>query len=78
MGSQRLTTTVQVVAADVPTMTEMSDAEYVQYVNNELFIVDHHDVLISGVAGFPCACTRRQLEILIAQLGTLAPLMRDE
>lgn len=63
--------TVEITAADIPTMYKMSAGEYKQYIENELLFVDHHDVLRSQIAQYPLAVTREQLLILIAYLQSL-------
>jgi len=63
--------TVEIEAADIPTMYKMSGGEYKQYIENELLFVDHHDVLRSQIAQYPLAVTREQLLILIAYLQSL-------
>lgn len=63
--------TVEIEAVDIPTMYKMSDAEYEQYVKNELLFVDHHDVLRSKIAQYPLAVTKRQLQIPISHLQIL-------
>lgn len=63
--------TVEIDAADIPTMYKMSAGEYKQYVENELLFVDHHDVLRSQIAQYPLAVTREQLRILISHLQSL-------
>ena len=63
--------TVEIDAADIPSMYKMSKEEYKYYIENELFFVDHHDVLRSAIAQYPIAVTRDQLEILITHLQSL-------
>ncbi|OGS99170.1 MAG: hypothetical protein A3F73_08250 [Gallionellales bacterium RIFCSPLOWO2_12_FULL_59_22] len=63
--------TVEIDAADIPSMYKMSAGEYKQYIENELLFVDHHDVLRSQIAQYPLAVTREQLLILIAHLQSL-------
>jgi hypothetical protein len=63
--------TIEIEAADIPTMYKMSADEYKLYIENELLIVDHHDVLRSQIAQYPLAVTREQLLILITYLQSL-------
>lgn len=63
--------TVEIEAADIPTMYNMSPTEYSQYIANELLFVDHHDVLRSQIAQYPLAVTREQISILITYLQSL-------
>lgn len=62
---------VEIDAADIPSMRQMSDSEYRRYVEQELLLVDHHDVLRSAVAQYPLAVTREQMKILISVLQGL-------
>lgn len=63
--------TIEIEAADIPTMYKMSEAEYENYIANDLLFVDHHDVLRSQIAQYPLAVTKRQLQLLIAHLQSL-------
>lgn len=63
--------TIEIDAVDIPTMYKMSDSEYQQYIEDELFFVDHHDVLRSHIAQYPLAVTRKQLRLLILHLQGL-------
>jgi hypothetical protein len=71
MAHEKLKTTTDVEAFDIPTMLEMSDQEYTEYLHGGLLFVDHHDVLRSGPAEYPLAVTREQLVLLIKHLQTL-------
>lgn len=55
-------------AVDIPTMQSMSAEEYAQYVEYELFFIDHHDVLRSAFGEYPIACTETQIDQLISYL----------
>lgn len=70
--------TIEIEAADIPTMESMSEYGYKQYIENELLFVDHHDVLRSGVAQYPLAVTRAQLRILIKHLQDLQTKVGSE
>jgi hypothetical protein len=63
-------------AIDIPTMRELSIAEYVSYVENDLFRVDHHEVLRAGLGEYPIATTPAQVERLITYLQGVAQQMR--
>lgn len=62
---------IEIDAVDIPTMYEMNIDEYKEYLANELFFVDHHDVLRSAIAQYPLAVTREQLSALIVHLQSL-------
>jgi hypothetical protein len=62
-----------VEAVDIPTMADMSPADYETYLRNGLFFVDHHDVLRSIPAGYPLAVTKQQYTALMAHLKELGP-----
>lgn len=55
-------------AFDIPSMKEMSIEEYQQYLEEELLFVDPHDVLRSGIGGFPLAATPEQAKALMTFL----------
>jgi hypothetical protein len=56
-------------SVDIPTMYEMSDQEYLEFIQNDgLMYVDHHEILRSSVAGYPLATTLEQIDILIKEL----------
>ena len=71
MSDSKLKTTTEVEAVDIPTMLEMSDDEYREYLKGGLLFVDHHDVLRSAPAEYPLAATRKQLHMLIQYLQSL-------
>lgn len=72
MAYSKLKTTTEVEAVDIPTMLEMSESEYREYLDGGLLFVDHHDVLRSAPAEYPLAVTRAQLQMLIQHLQGLA------
>ncbi len=55
-------------AVDIPEMREMPLEEYLEYVKNELFFIDHHDVLRSAMGEYPLAVTKEQMKLLIQHL----------
>ncbi len=65
------TSKTDVTSIDIPTMLELSDDEYREYVRNCLLFVDHHDALRFDPAGCPLAITREQIDILVAELEAL-------
>ena len=61
--------TIEIEATDIPTMRQMSNSEYWDFVKRgELFFIDHHDVVRSTPAEYPLATSRQQLEMLIEAL----------
>lgn len=60
-------TTVEIEAMDIRTMSELDLDSYRSYLD-EMFWVDHHDVLRSQHGGFPVAATASQLDALIDYL----------
>lgn len=66
-------------SVDIPTMSKMSEDEYVDYIKQDnLLYVDHHDVLRSGKTGRPFATTGAQLDLFIEYLQYLRSKMSDE
>jgi hypothetical protein len=60
-------------------MAGMSIQEYEGYLRNELFSVDHHEVLREQPAGgYPIAVTRTQMRALLTYLEEIAPLVGNE
>lgn len=54
---------------DIPTMASLSDESYRSHVMDEqLFWIDHHDILRVKHVGFPLATNKVQLDILIEVL----------
>ena len=73
MSYTTFTTKLDVTAVDIQTMTEMTSAEYEEYLSTGLLAVDHHDILRSEPAGYPLAVNKAQLKALIAYLRKLEP-----
>jgi hypothetical protein len=66
----------EIEAVDIPTMNQMSDDQYRDFIRNDgLMFIDHRDVLRSFVADYPIATTREQLDILIEELQRLRSKM---
>lgn len=64
-------------AIDIPTMRDLTDAEYASYIDGDLFFVDHHDVLRAVLGEYPIATTSAQVEHLITYLQGVAQRMRN-
>lgn len=60
--------TVEIEAADIPAMQEMSAEGYRNYIDSELFFVDHHGVLRSAQGQYPIATSREQYRELLRYL----------
>ena len=67
------TETQEVTSTDINNMSNMTDAEYDEYIRNNLIWVDHHDVLRSTPAGYPLATSKKQFMALMAYLKELEP-----
>lgn len=63
-------------AADIPTMREMPVDGYATYIANDLFFVDHHDVLRAVLGEYPIATSAEQVEELIRYLKGVSTRMR--
>ncbi|RKL21405.1 hypothetical protein BFJ72_g14878 [Fusarium proliferatum] len=55
-------------AIDIPTMHDMPIDQYKEYVKNELFFMDHHEILRSNFCGYPYATTPAQIDAFIEVL----------
>lgn len=62
-------------AADIPSMREMPDDGYTNYLDGGLFFTDHHDVLRAIHGEYPIAATPRQIDLLISYLLTVKDRM---
>lgn len=71
------TNELKVSAVDVPGMERMTASEYREYISQFLAYVDHHDTLRSAAAGYPIACNKQQLDMLIEHLTKLRSQMSD-
>lgn len=65
-------------SVDIPTMGEMSADEYEEYLRTRLLLVDHHDVLRSGLAGYPIAVTKAQIRALLEYLKEMEPRIGEQ
>ena len=73
-----ITMNVDTESVDIPTMYELSDDVYREFVRaGGLFDVDNHGSLRSIVAGYPLATTVEQLDILIDELQQLRHKIRS-
>ncbi len=73
---KKITSTVEIKTVDIPTMTQLSGAEYRKFIQEDgLVFVDHHDVLRSSAAGYPLATTLEQFDILVEELRKLRSKM---
>lgn len=61
---------------DIPTMDELSREQYVEYIENNLFWVDHHDVLRAIHGAYPIATSPQQIDDLVEYLKSVAHRMR--
>jgi len=61
----------EVNAVDIQGMTSMSHEDYREYLESGLFFIDHHDILRSGPAEYPIACTKAQITALIDYLNEI-------
>lgn len=62
-------------AADIPSMREMPDDGYSNYLDGGLFFTDHHEVLRAIHGEYPIATTPRQIDLLIAHLSAVKARM---
>ncbi|MCU1717328.1 hypothetical protein [Pseudomonas sp. 5P_3.1_Bac2] len=63
-------------AADIPEMRAMPLDGYASYIANDLFFIDHHDILRAVIGEYPIATTADQTEQLICYLQGIALRMR--
>ena len=59
---------IKVITMDIPSMLELSDDEYRNIIDGEMFLVDHHEILRLETTGQPIATSIEQLNILIEEL----------
>jgi len=71
MPYKTIITKQEVEAVDIPAMEEMTIEDYKEYVRSKLTFIDHHDLLRSGPAEYPIACTQEQLEVYIKYLNEI-------
>lgn len=60
---------------DIPSMSALSDDEYRNIIDGEMFWVDHHDILKVETSGQPIATSIEQLNILIEELEKMKTRM---
>lgn len=68
----------EVEFVDIATMGAMSDADYREYLEDGLLVVDHHDILRSQPAGYPLAVTKSQFKALLRYLQELEPRIGEQ
>lgn len=73
MAYKTFTQKQDVTSIDIQGMTDMSIADYKEYLRGGLLAVDHHDILRSEPAGYPIAVTKAQFKALLAYLKELEP-----
>jgi len=64
-------------AEDIQGMQEMPADGYANWINGELFFVDHHDILRSAHGEYPIATTSAQVQMLIAYLRKVEARMKE-
>ncbi|MFQ2222062.1 MULTISPECIES: hypothetical protein [Aeromonas] len=65
-----------VEAVDVHTLERFSADDYRNYLKSEgLFMVNHHDILVSSCAGYPIALSKKHLDIYIEELKNIRHLL---
>lgn len=62
---------------DIPTMRKLAIDEYASYVDGDLFFTDSHGVLRATAGEHPIACTKDQVDSLIAYLGRVRQQIDD-
>ncbi|MEV1965810.1 hypothetical protein ACM7OS_22560 [Pseudomonas aeruginosa] len=62
---------------DIPTMHELPRKQYIDYIENNLFWVDHHDVLRATHGEYPIATSSQQIDDLVDYLKSVAQRMRS-
>ncbi|MFH0287323.1 hypothetical protein ACGRSR_06680 [Vibrio owensii] len=60
----------KIEAYDIDTVAKMNPVEYENYLE-ELIYIDHHDIVRSGIAGYPLAVECWQIDCIIRKLETL-------
>lgn len=66
---------VSIRTMDIPSMTVLADDEYRSLFKNELFWVDHHNILRVENTGQPIATSVEQLNIMIEELEKMKSSM---
>lgn len=60
--------TIEIEAADIPTMAQMPLSEYKNYIETSLIFADPHGVIRATQGEYPLACNKAQLAALIEYL----------
>jgi len=66
----------EITAIDILTMESMDIDSYRRYLEDDLFMIDHSNVLRSNPAGYPLAVTKEQMTELINHLESLKDQLR--
>jgi len=77
MDKMRVTTDEYDEAFTIPAMREMPDDGYANYIDGDLFWIDHHDILRATIGQYPIATTPRQVDILVEYLHRIRRQMVD-
>lgn len=77
MAYKKFKTKMEIEAVDLDEMERMTLSDYKEYIKFGLTLIDHHDNLRSGPAGYPLACTKAQLSALIDYLGSIKNQLSD-
>jgi hypothetical protein len=77
MPYRTLKQNIDIEAVDIPTMSDMQDHDYNEYIESHLLFVDHHGVLRSTQGEYPFACSKSQLQALISYLESVKGKMEQ-
>lgn len=75
MRKQQVKTDERDEAFDVPSLEKIMDEQYQYYFAFETLPLDHHDIIRSGIVGYPIAATSRQARIHVQYIQYLAEKM---
>ncbi len=64
-------------AEDIPGMRSMSDQGYANWIDGEVFFLDHHENLRAVHGEYPIATTSAQIGLLIEYLETIQARMKQ-
>jgi hypothetical protein len=56
---------------DIPSMRSLNPDQYLAYVDQSLFWMDHHEVLRATIGDYAIATTQEQIDQLIIYLNTI-------
>lgn len=77
MTRMKITTLGNDEVEDIPGMRAMPDEGYANYIKQDLFFVDHHEILRSSVGEYPIATSSRQVDLLIEHLKVVRQRMKE-